>query len=292
MSKFGKVALFLGFFWLLVCVTIIAMSLASFISPEPYADSSPLGLVKIEGPIYDGRPAIKELKKLAKSKNIKGIVLRVESPGGAVGAAQEIYAQLEHFRTDSFPVVVSFGNVAASGGYYAALPAEMIFANPGTLTGSIGVITQFMHGERLLDKIGVAATTVKSGDLKDAGSPYRAPQEHEIEYFKEVIDDTHEQFVEHVAQWRKIDLDSLRKIADGRVMTGRMAVDYGLIDTLGTMSDAVKWLSDRCGLDEVPFTLRTMKAPKPFVKELIEGIEGSLPQNISGNLKILWQSFL
>lgn len=292
MAKFGKFALFFGGFWLLVCVTIIAVALASLINPDSIDETSPLGIVKIEGPLYDGTATIRELKKLAETKNIKGILLRVESPGGAVGAAQEIYSQLEQLRAQDFPVVVSFGNVAASGGYYAALPAAKIFANPGTLTGSIGVITQYMHGEKLLEKIGVQATTIKSGALKDAGSPYRAPIAADIAYFQEVIDDTHEQFIEHVAKWRNLPVDSVRPLADGRVMTGRMAQAQGLVDTLGTQANAVQWLSERCGLNKVPSTLRSVKEPKPLFKELIEGVEGALPYNISNNLKILWLSFL
>lgn len=292
MSKFSKIILFSFAFWCVICLTVIAASISSLVSPMALEGESPLGLVKIEGPLYNGSPVIKELDQLSKDNTIKGILLRIESPGGAVAAAQEIYTALEELRADSFPVVVSYGNIAASGGYYASLPAERIFANSGTLTGSIGVITQFLYGEELMQKIGVGALTVTSGNLKDAGNPYRAPKPEDIAYLKNVIDDTHAQFVEAVSKWRNIPLDSLKPIADGRVMTGRMALARGLVDTLGSMNEAVRWLSQRCELDSVPKNLRSVVPPKPWLKEMVEGLDVLVPSSFKNHAKVLWLALL
>ncbi|HSQ42945.1 MAG TPA: signal peptide peptidase SppA [Fibrobacteraceae bacterium] len=288
MSKIGKILWFLMAFWALVCLTVVAVAVTSSLGTAEFSEESPLGLVKIEGELYDAGPIVEQLRSLKDEKGVQGIVLRVESPGGAVAAAQEIFEVLAAFRNDSFPVVASFGNVAASGGYYAALPAERIFANPGTLTGSIGVITQFMHGEKLMEKIGVEALTVTSGSLKDAGNPFRAPSEGDVRYFQEVVDDTYAQFLGAVAQWRKIPEDTLKPIADGRVFTGRMALQAGLVDTLGSMRNAIVWLATRCGLEEPPEKLRESLPPQPFLQQMLQGVEGAIPAGLRTHARVLW----
>lgn len=288
MLKLMKIVWFGMAFWVVICLTVIAVSVSNALSGSSMGEASPIGLVTISGELYDAKPTLEQLKSLVEESGVKGIVLRVESPGGTVAAAQEIYQALERLRKDSIPVVASYGNIAASGGYYASLPAECIFANPGSLTGSIGVISQFMHGEKLMEKLGIDALTLKSGALKDAGNPFRAPNEADITYFQGVIDDSYEQFLEAVSIWREIPADSLRPIADGRVFTGRMAYKSGLVDSLGGMQDAVQWMSDRLGLDAVPSSLETAIPPKPFFEELMEGVESAVPQSLRNRARVLW----
>jgi len=288
MGKLGKFLIFFFCFWIVVCFTVVAVALTSLIPEHSLTAKSQLGIVVIQGELMDGSPVVEELRALRDDKGVVGIVLRVESPGGTVAAAQEINSALAELRADSFPVVATYGNMAASGGYYASLPAEKIFANPGTLTGSIGVITSYMHGEKLMEKIGIQSETITSGKLKDAGNPYRAANPEDLAYFKEVVDDTYEQFLGSVAKWRKIPADSLRPIADGRVFTGRMAKERGLVDTLGTQQDAVRWLSKRCGLEEVPATLETAAPPEPFLRSLMSGVESLVPARMRSEARVLW----
>ena len=227
---------------------------------ESESDKPHLVLLKLEGPIFDSEPYLTLMGEIGRDKNCRGVLLRVESPGGAVGSSQEIYGALKRLRAKGIPVVVSFGNVAASGGYYAGLAGEKIFANPGTLTGSIGVIFQFPEIEKLLEKTGVSLQTVKSGALKDVGSPARKPTADELLYLQNVIDDTYAQFLEDVAANRGMNVDSLKPFADGRVFTGRQALRAGLVDTLGGLDDARAWLIARAEVDEeIPW----IQEPKP-----------------------------
>jgi protease-4 len=200
------------------------------------------------------------LERLRKDDKCRGVLLRVESPGGAVGSSQEIYASLKALRAQGIPLAVSFGNIAASGGYYVALAGERIFANPGSLTGSIGVIFQFPEIEKLMEKAGVSLQTVKSGALKDVGNPARKATPEEMRYLQNVIDDTYDQFLGDVAVARGIDPDSLRHLADGRVYTGRQALAAGLVDTLGGLDEARAWLIARAG---VPVNITWTREPRP-----------------------------
>ena len=290
MSRIGKILWFIVALWAVICLSVIAVTLSSMLPQSGLSKKSELGLVTIEGEITTADQVLEEIQTLRKDDEVKGIVLRVESPGGAVAASQEIYQALEQMRADSFPVVASFGNIAASGGFYAALPAEHIFADPGSLTGSIGVITQFMHGEKLMDKIGIEAVTITSGALKDAGSPMRAPRAQDVAYFQGVVDDTYQQFLESVSKWRKIPIDSLRPIADGRVFTGRQAKALRLIDSLGGQQDAVKWLTKRCKLDAVPDKLETAEPPKPFLRDLMDGLGAVVPAGLRNKVHVLWMT--
>lgn len=288
MAKLFKFFWFMLAFWAVICLTVIAIAVSNSLTGKTIGPASPIGLVTINGELFDAQPYLEQIQTLVDETGVQGIVLRIESPGGTVAAAQEVYQALERLRKDSIPVVVSYGNIAASGGYYASLPAECIYANSGSLTGSIGVITQFMHGEKLMEKIGIDAVTLTSGALKDAGNPYRAPKEEDLAYFQGVVDDSYDQFLEAVSKWRKIPKDSLRAFADGRVFTGRMAQKLGLVDSLGGMHDAVQWMSDRLKLDAVPTSLESAEPPKPFFQELMEGVESAVPQTIRNKSRVLW----
>lgn len=182
-----------------------------------------------------------------KQDRVKGLLVRVDCPGGAVGASQELYQEIKKV-ADTIPVAVSFANVAASGGYYLSLGATRIFTLPGTMTGSIGVIASYPQYDSLMSMLGVKMNTVKSGRLKDMGSPFRDPTKYEQQVFQGMIDDTYMQFFEAVVSNRPIDSLELTKWADGRVITGRQAVKVGLADTLGGMAETAAWLRKEAGL--------------------------------------------
>jgi protease IV len=209
-----------------------------------------IGLVRIFDVIYSSEQYIDQLRELRKDNSVAGVLLRIDSPGGAVAPSQEIYKEILRYREDNKPLVVSMGNVAASGGYYIASPAMRIFANPGTITGSIGVIFRFPEYYKLMDKIGLKMETVKSGEFKDIGNPHREMSPKERVLVQSLIDDTYEQFLDDVCIGRRMSKDTLRPLADGRIFTGRQAVLHKLIDTLGTYEDALAFLRSHVGLGE------------------------------------------
>lgn len=211
-----------------------------------------IAVVELNEAITSSQSIVRQFKRYRENVGVRAIVFRIESPGGGVSASQEIYEEVKKTRKYGKPVVVSMGSVAASGGYYVALGADRIVANPGSITGSIGVISQFMHVNGLLDKIGVSSTTIKSGALKDAGSPFRPMTAEDRKYFQEMIDDVHDQFITAVADERKMPKERVKRIADGRVFTGRKALALGLVDTLGTYQDAVRIAADLAGLGTAP----------------------------------------
>jgi protease-4 len=197
-----------------------------------------VAVLPVTGLIADSDATIENLKKFAKDDSIKAIVLRINSPGGGVGPSQEIYEEIRKLRGKKV-VVASMGALAASGGYYIACAAQRIFANPGTITGSIGVIMQFVNAKELIEKIGLKGMTVKSGAFKDIGSPVRDMKPEERELLQSVIDNVHGQFVAAVAEGRKLDRESVVRIADGRIFSGEQAKALGLVDVLGNLEDAV-----------------------------------------------------
>ncbi|MGC9110967.1 MAG: signal peptide peptidase SppA [candidate division WOR-3 bacterium] len=228
------------------------------------ADGNALGFLTIEGTITDSREVVRQLQSLAKNPQVKGILIRVESPGGGVTAAHEIYSEIRRVREQGKPVVVSMGTLAASGGYYVAAPADVIVANPGTLTGSIGVIMELPVIRGLLDKIGMKVEVIKSREAKDIGSPFREMTPADRQLLQEVVSDVYAQFLEVVSRERKIPIDSLERIADGRILTGRQAKLYGLVDTLGTLEDARQILARRCGIKGEPKWVK----PRPKLRYL------------------------
>jgi len=234
---------------LLVLLVFISLFLTLFQKNIPLG--SRLALIRIEGPIIDSKEAVDELKEYTKDNSIKAIVLRVDSPGGAVGPSQEIYSEVKKTIAKK-KVVVSMGSVAASGGYYISAPATKIIANPGTLTGSIGVIMEIPNIEGLMNKIGIKTEVIKSGRHKDLASAFRTMGKEEREILQGVMDNVHEQFIKAVAEGRKIKIEELRKIADGRIFTGEQAKTYGLVDELGTLEDAIKTAATLAGMKEEP----------------------------------------
>lgn len=234
---------------LLVLLLFISLFLTIFQKNIPIG--SKLALIRIEGPIMDSKDTVDELKEYTKDKSIKAIVLRIDSPGGAVAPSQEIYEEVKKAVAKK-KVVVSMGSVAASGGYYISAPATRIIANPGTLTGSIGVIMEIPNIEGLMNKIGIKTEVIKSGRHKDIASAFRAMGKEERGILQGVMDNVHEQFMKAVSEGRRLRIEEVRKIADGRIFTGEQAKTYGLVDELGTLEDAIKTAATLAGIKEEP----------------------------------------
>ena len=207
-----------------------------------------VGVVEIEGAIVDARQTIDQIRQFREDEDIKAIVVRIDSPGGAVGPSQEIYREIRK-TLQTKKVVASLGAVAASGGYYAACAADGIVANPGTITGSIGVIMGYTNFRQLLDKIGMVPVVIKSGPYKDTGSPTREMRDDERELLQAVTDGIHQQFVTAVAEGRSMDRDTVAAAADGRIFTGETAKSKGLVDRLGNFQDALAWAGELGGID-------------------------------------------
>jgi len=217
-----------------------------------------IGVVRIEGPITDADEVVAFLRKLRDDDTVKGVILRINSPGGAFGPSQEMYMAVKKLAAKKL-VVASFSAVAASGGYYAACGANRIFSNPGTITGSIGVITQLANVKDLLLKLGVNFESLTTGKLKDAGSPFKALTDDQRAYLEGLIADLNAQFSGDVAAERKLSPQAVTLIADGRAMTGARAKALGLVDALGGQEEAVDYVKAQTGLKgDVPL----FKGPK------------------------------
>ncbi len=230
-----------------------------------------IGVVPVADVITDASDTLKAMRDFAKDDDVKAIILRIDSPGGAVGASQEIYAEAR--RIDKIkPVVASLGNVAASGGFYAACGSRYIVANPGSITGSIGVIMTIPNLSELMQKIGIRTTVLKSGRLKDLASMTRELTPEERAVLQGVMDDLHAQFMEDVASARKMDLSVIRPIADGRIFSGRQAFELGLIDETGNFYQAVKKAAEFAGLEGEP---RLCYPEQDKLDEILNILEGS-----------------
>ncbi|MGA3245549.1 MAG: signal peptide peptidase SppA [Bacteroidota bacterium] len=227
-----------------------------------------VAVVELTEPIIDSQEIVRQFKKYRENRSVRSIIFRVDSPGGGVSASQEIYEEVRKTRQSGKPVVVSMGSVAASGGYYVSCGATTIVANPGTLTGSIGVIFQFLHFSELMNKIGIDASTFKTGKFKDIGSPFRKTTEDEKKFFDQLLGDVYDQFVTVVAKERKLDRKVVLGYADGRVFTGRQAREYGLVDTLGTYEDAVSIAAKLGDIKGKPKVVKERKL-KSFMERLM-----------------------
>ena len=210
-----------------------------------------VGVLQVEGTIDDSRELLDELKRFREAPWIKAVVVRIDSPGGAVAPTQEIVDEILRTRKRK-PLIASMGGTAASGGYYIASACEKIIANPGTLTGSIGVIMQLNNVEELMKKIGVKGYNIKSGANKDIGSPFQPLSTEGREILQALVDNVHSQFVKAVAKGRGMTEAEVRKLADGRVYSGAQAKELGLVDQLGSLEDAIEFAAKRAGIEENP----------------------------------------
>jgi len=233
-----------------------------------------IGYIEIEGTITDSRNTIRQLKELEHNPAVKALLIRVDSPGGVVTPSHEIYEEIRRIRDAGMPVVVSMGTLAASGGYYVSCPADIIVANPGTLTGSIGVIMEFPVVRGLMDKVGLKVEVIKSDIHKDIGSPFRDMAEGERALLQGVVTDVYEQFIGVVSIERGLPLEDVRALADGRIFTGRQAQAFGLVDTLGTLEDAKRIAAGLAGLTGEPRLVRPRPRIRPFLSSLLEQAAG------------------
>jgi protease IV len=218
-----------------------------------------VAIVEIEGMILEVDDIVRELRGHRENPQVKAVVIRINSPGGVVGPTQEIHQALMRVREAGKPVVASLGSVAASGGYYAAVAADRIFANPGTLTGSIGVIMQMANVENLFKKVGVDYVVVKAGQFKDVGNFSRPMTPDERRVLQTLLDDVHAQFIDAVATGRKLERGEVLKFADGRVFSGVQAKDLNMVDMLGSLEDAVNEAAKLAGLAVPPAVVRPSK---------------------------------
>ncbi|MDD5774116.1 MAG: signal peptide peptidase SppA [bacterium] len=248
-----------------------------------------IAIIEIEGPIVSSSHILKLFRHYSEMDSVKALVLRINSPGGQVGSSQEIYAELKKLRKKGKKVVASFGDVAASGGYYIACGADKIVSNPGTLTGSIGVIMEFANFEELIKKVGVDIQVVKSGLHKDIGSPVRKLTEEEQKILKGVVDDVYDQFVEAVSESRKLDKEEVKKYADGRIFSGRQAKEYGLVDQLGDIEDAIDLAKTLANISGVPKIIIQKKPLPAFLDYLSSIFYGKIDSYKSNSLSLSYR---
>lgn len=230
-----------------------------------------IAVVPVRGVITSSSAPLDALRRYRRQEGVRGLVLEIRSPGGTVGASQALYREVRAFREADRPVVAWIGDVGASGGYYAALGADSIYALPGSITGSIGVIMQFPDARGLLEKAGLRVEIVKSGEHKDAGSAVRPLDESDREVFQTLVDDTYGQFLDAVVSGRGLARDSARTLADGRVYSGERAARIGLIDGLEDLPGAVDAAGRLAGLGEDPAVVRPDRRRRGWADLLLEG---------------------
>jgi len=263
-------------------------------SPDLVSLGEKIGVIEVLGPITSSDDLNREIIEFRDNKSVKAVILRIDSPGGSVGPSQEIYNEVIKLQKIK-PVVVSMGSVAASGGYYIAAAAKQLFANPGTITGSIGVIMSFPNYEQLMAKVGVSSVVVKSGQFKDIGSGSRPFSDAERKLMQALIDDVHSQFVEAVSLGREMPAAKVRAIADGRIFSGRQALKAGLIDQLGGFQDAVEYTSGLVGLGDDPKLLYPEVEQPGLIERIINSTLGDIAfearQHLTVGPQFLWTGF-
>src|SRR3990167_7193837 len=252
--------IFLSLFAVSLFIFIAAYTVTVGLGKFSIAGGEKIAVVKIEGILLESKDIIEELREHRENKSVKAILLRIDSPGGAVAPSQEIYTEVLKIREEGKKkIVTSMGSVAASGCYYIASASYKIVANPGSVTGSIGVILELANVSGLMKKVGVESVVIKSGKYKDIGSIFRAMSQEERDFLQGVIDDTHDQFIEAVAAGRGIDKAKIVPLADGRVFTGRQAKQIGLVDEIGNMQTAIKIAADMAGIKGEPSIIEKKK---------------------------------
>ncbi|WP_415714901.1 signal peptide peptidase SppA [Maridesulfovibrio sp.] len=265
-----------GFSLLLMAVALLWGAAAFFHGKVDFMTGGKIGVVNVQGTITNSLSTVKFLRDLRRDDSVKGVLLRVNSPGGTIAPSQELYHAVKRV-AEVKPIVASFGTVAASGGYYAAAPATQIIASSGSITGSIGVKAEYANFHQLLDKLGVKPIIITSGKMKAAGSPFAELTPEQREYLTNLIMDMHDQFVSDVASARKLDLAQVEKIADGRAITGRKAKELGLVDRIGGFEDSVTVLKALCGLEGDVNVIEGPEEEKPLIKQIL-GYLGIIPE--------------
>jgi len=233
-----------------------------------YVERGPgVAVLEVRSAIYDETPVLDQLDQLLKNPDTCALVIHVDSPGGVISAVEEIYNALNRAAADrGIPVVASMGALATSGGYFVCLPAERIFANRTSVTGSIGVLVEYYSLGGLLDKIGVQSQTVTSGEYKGLGSWAQPLTDAQRQHMQDIVNDFHNFFVEIVSTERHVELARVREWADGRVFTGRQALEMGMVDELGGLNDAIAFAGERAHLEGEPRVIRASERTVSLVQ--------------------------
>ncbi|MEI6305715.1 MAG: signal peptide peptidase SppA [Deltaproteobacteria bacterium] len=280
------------FFLVLFFVSVLIAKALLGSTDSSLVDKPGVGLVEVKGMILDSRETVRQLRYFLKKETIKAVVLRVDSPGGVVAPSQEISDEVRKFAAKK-KIVVSMGSLAASGGYYISAPATLIYANPGTITASIGVILKLSNIEALMDKIGIKSFTLKTGKFKDSGSPFRKFSDEDQAMLQAVIDNTHEQFVLAVAKGRKLPVEDIRRIADGRILSGEQAKALKLVDRLGTLQDAIEEAGKLAGINGEPEVILSPRKKHNYWDILVDGMEEKFSGTIgsaAGGMRLLYEA--
>jgi protease IV len=269
-----------------VLLAAIVIAIALTVSPDEAADfsfSDRIQVVDIEGELLQSTPIVEQLKRYEDSNSVKAILLNIDSPGGGVAVSQEIYAELRRLREKKDKTIVAYlSSTGASGAYYVACAANKIVANPGTIVGSIGVIAEWVSYAELLEWAKLKDIVFKTGEFKDTGSPTRPLTDNEKKYFQGLIDDMYVQFLEAVSSGRKLDLQEVRSMADGRVFTGRDAKERKLIDEIGNFQDAVDLTAKLSGISGKPRLLRLSRPRVTLLDVLTTDLSRLVPFNGQG----------
>ncbi len=230
-----------------------------------FKNTGHVAVIRVQGPITGGDSGsllqsgegvtsgqlMKEFREARKDENVKAVLLRLDSPGGSASAAQEIAWEIDKYKDAGKPLIVSIGDTAASAAYWLASKGDTVYANPGTMTGSIGVYMEYYNVQELADKLGVTEEKIKSGKHKDIFSPFREMTEEERAIVQGMVNDIYEQFLDEVAKGRHMDKEEVRQLADGRIYTGRQALDKKLVDKMGNYYDALEAAAEAGGLNTV-----------------------------------------
>ena len=242
---------FLASILILFALLLIFTGLLNVTQQERFAfwQQGVIGVIKIQGVILDPDPIVAQIEKMERTDSVLGVIVRLNSPGGSVVAAQEIYDRLKRLQSAK-PIYASMGSIAASGAYYIACATDRIFANPGTITGSIGVLLQWFNFQDLANKVGAKTLTIKSVQNKDLMSMFREIEEAERHILQQLVDDTHEQFIQAILQGREqAQEEQIREWADGRILAGERARALGMIDELASYPQVLQTMGEELGLD-------------------------------------------
>ena len=277
---------------MLFAVSMLLARMIMGMAETKVSNKEGIGLVEVRGMILDSKDTVRQLRYFLKQERVRAVVLRVDSPGGVVAPSQEIYDEVKKFAAKK-KIIVSMGSLAASGGYYISAPATLIYANPGTITASIGVILKLSNIEALMDKIGIKSYTLKTGRFKDSGSPLRELSKEDRAMLQAVIDNTHEQFVRAVAAGRKLPVEQVRRIADGRILSGEQAMAMKLVDRLGTLQDAIEEAGRLVGIKGEPEVISPPKKKIDYWDVLVDGMEGKFSgtlRSAAGGMRLMYEA--
>lgn len=263
-----------------VALVLGAMAASRFVGRKlkPLTAEPSLGVCRVTGMILDAGEVVDWLKELREDDSVKGVLLRIDSPGGAMGPSQEIFQAVRRLAKVK-PVVSSFGSMAASGGYYAGVPANLIVCNPGTLTASIGVYMEYLDVQQFIEKWGIRQELIASGRNKGAGSPFKSLTPEQRAQFQNLVMDLHDQFVGDVADSRNMTKSAVQSLADGRALTGRQALAAGLVDRLGGQEEAVAALKDLCGLSGDVSLREGPPDKRDYLKKLLDSMNLAQPDS-------------